>query len=39
MKLTELLDRVGPVGGVVGAKPRESVFEQHKKHLRERLWV
>jgi len=37
MKLTELLDRIGPVGRVVGAKPRESVFEQHKKHLRERL--
>jgi len=39
MKLTELLDRIGAVGRVVGAKPRESVFEQHKKHLRERLWV
>jgi hypothetical protein len=39
MKLAELLDRIGPVGRVVGAKPRESVFEQHKKHLRERLWV
>jgi hypothetical protein len=39
MKLTELLDRIGPVGRVVGTKPRESVFEQHKKHLRERLWI
>ena len=39
MKLTELLDRIGPVDRVVGAQLRESVFEQHKKHLRERLWV
>jgi hypothetical protein len=39
MKLAELLDRIGPVGRVVGAKPRESVFEKHKKHLRECLWV
>jgi hypothetical protein len=39
MKLAELLDRIRPVRRVVGAKPGESVFEQHKKHLRERLWV
>lgn len=39
MKLTELLDRVGAVGRVVGAKPGESVFEQHKKPRRESLLI
>jgi len=39
IEFAEPLNCIDPIGRLIGPKPRESIFEQHKKHLRERLWV